>query len=145
MNATQRGFAVATGIAIAASCLHVPFTYVGEELPSQAVATGTAYRPIFSPPAIHGIQFDNVGEGANAELRDVFVERASLDSGKVGLIWGAIALAGLVLMVVAGAVTDPSQRQCPACAEMIKREAVKCRYCGTPIAPAPSAPESAAT
>lgn len=42
------------------------------------------------------------------------------------------------------ALVGGEMRKCPACAELVKREAVKCRYCGGELSPlegaAPSVP-----
>lgn len=34
---------------------------------------------------------------------------------------------------------DGSMQKCPACAELVKRDATKCRYCGSALTPAPPA------
>lgn len=36
----------------------------------------------------------------------------------------------------AGIAGSPDLRKCPYCAEWIRREAIKCRYCGSAVAPA---------
>lgn len=37
-------------------------------------------------------------------------------------------------------VVQPAERKCPSCAEMVKAEAIKCRYCGDPLIPVDAAP-----
>lgn len=48
-------------------------------------------------------------------------------------------LAGMLLMLSANLHDDDNNpkthRKCPACAEMIKREAVKCKHCGSDVKP----------
>lgn len=35
------------------------------------------------------------------------------------------------------AIQSGSARKCPSCAELVKAEAVKCRYCGSELTPVP--------
>lgn len=59
----------------------------------------------------------------------------------LGLVFIVIPIIGLIFAFV-GAVLSPKPnsskgrnvyRQCPACAETVKREATVCRYCGTQL------------
>jgi hypothetical protein len=43
-------------------------------------------------------------------------------------------LIGLIILLILGR-NEGDQRKCPACAEMIKAEASKCRFCGTEVTP----------
>lgn len=36
----------------------------------------------------------------------------------------------------ADAISNGDMKKCPACAELVKREALKCRFCGSEVAPA---------
>ena len=60
----------------------------------------------------------------------------------LGFLFGPFALISVGLMPTlrsgSEARTEPNQnelRKCPQCAEMIKREAKKCRYCGSEVEP----------
>ncbi|BAO62851.1 hypothetical protein PPC_3504 [Pseudomonas protegens Cab57] len=60
------------------------------------------------------------------------------------IVGGMIALAGLLMVLLGGRSSAPSAaiaidtRPCPACAETIKREAVKCKHCGSDVRPSSS-------
>ena len=52
---------------------------------------------------------------------------------------------GLILVLALGTpksdpAADGDHRKCPACAEWVKREAVKCKHCGEPLVPATANP-----
>lgn len=52
-----------------------------------------------------------------------------------------VVLVAILLIIAVAIVVGPSKRgrqKCPQCAEWVKREAVKCRFCGSDFpAPAP--------
>jgi hypothetical protein len=50
----------------------------------------------------------------------------------------AIGIAGLALFLFGQEPAATGLRACPACAEMIKAQAVKCRYCGVDVEPTTS-------
>ena len=52
------------------------------------------------------------------------------------VVWGATAVLGVVLIAAAPKSTGDSAgklRKCPICAELVRREAVKCRFCGSDL------------
>lgn len=49
----------------------------------------------------------------------------------IGLLLGPI---GLVLSFAVGGSAGEKFRKCPMCAELIRREAVRCRWCGSDVA-----------
>jgi len=56
----------------------------------------------------------------------------------------AIILVAILLVIVVAVVVPSSKkglRKCPQCAEWVKREALKCRFCGFDLtAPSPQPP-----
>lgn len=69
---------------------------------------------------------------------------AMAESRNISLLWGfGLVAAGLLMRFSAGpkapkdAPSDLTHRRCPACAEPVLREAVKCKHCGEPLTPLP--------
>lgn len=84
-------------------------------------------------------------------LSAVFVARSAVTKGKswFTFFWLSLIATSLVTGLVIAALPTPPKflpdhRKCPHCAEYIKREAGKCRYCHSVIDPLPPVKSSAA-
>jgi hypothetical protein len=87
----------------------------------------------------------------------VFSVLVGVYASKKGISPGSFFILSLVLSPLVGGVaaliasprtdrvegrqiSDGSHKRCPMCAEMVRREAVKCRYCGSMLAKATDSP-----
>jgi hypothetical protein len=73
------------------------------------------------------------------------------NKGRSGFGWFLLSLivspilTGILVLVMASKVAgaaapkleDGTGRKCPSCAEIVRAEAVKCRFCGTDLPPQP--------
>ena len=71
--------------------------------------------------------------GANAVVDVEYKTGASMTS------WRSMTITGLAVERLS------DERPCPVCAEMIKRAAIKCRYCGAEVEPEPTRDVAQAT
>ena len=71
---------------------------------------------------------------------------AAVGGGSSATFWGfGLIVVGLLMRLSAPRQAAPptsyaTHRRCPACAEPILREAVKCKHCGTAVEPDPLPP-----
>lgn len=77
-------------------------------------------------------------------LIGVVAERKGLDFGRWFLYGFLVWPVALVHLVMAGpgtkvreheAVASGEMKKCPSCAELVRREAIKCRFCGSELPP----------
>lgn len=82
-------------------------------------------------------------------LPGLIAAQIAQNKGRSGVLWlflgfllGPIALFGVALLspTPEGALHSGASQKCPYCAEIIKAEAVKCRYCGADLATQNSTP-----
>lgn len=76
----------------------------------------------------------------------VVVGIIAANRGRSGFGWFLISLAfsplvgGILVLALGSPKADPASddehKKCPACAEWVKREAVKCKHCGEQLLPA---------
>lgn len=141
MSSAQRGMIAVGLVAFAATLFMAPHSYTGHNGAiwrlDNARFEGTLYAPIWAE--LSG--YDDAVRNAAILRRpnDAFwrndIEDVRVDMGKLGLIWGAIALltaAGVGLVRDTEIpVATARMRKCPDCAEQIRADARKCRFCGS--------------
>lgn len=77
-------------------------------------------------------------------IASTIARNRGLDSASWGCLGFLLGPLGIVLALVQSpdtaqlersALSAGEMRKCPSCAELVRREAVKCRYCGTDLEP----------
>ena len=90
---------------------------------------------IFTGKAVVGTAAQTSTEQAGAAtLRTIF----SFLTGGTAVIMAAVCLIGFAISYLSGKEMKPEEtlntKKCPQCAEMIKTDAKKCRFCGADVA-----------
>lgn len=95
----------------------VPYKSLGEIKARVGAATGFSKTPTIED-VNYKLQEMATKLGANAVINVTY------DRGISATSWRALTARGLAVLL------EPDDKKCSVCAETIKREAIKCRFCG---------------
>jgi hypothetical protein len=98
-----------------------PYTVIGEISAKVGASTAFSKTPTMED-VNYKLQESALKRGANAVIDVTYSRGISATS------WKAMFAKGIAV------VMESENIKCPVCAELIKREAIKCRFCGADLA-----------
>jgi CO dehydrogenase/acetyl-CoA synthase gamma subunit (corrinoid Fe-S protein) len=107
-------------IEIHAGGLDRPYKVIGQITARVGAATVFSKTPTIEDVNLK-LQEEALKKGANAIINVQYKRGISLTS------WKALTADGIAIIV------ESDDKKCPFCAELIKREAIKCKHCGADL------------